>query len=54
MIRRGSFLPVFPAPAAVIMNFNPAAKSYLALGDFIGILFADGVFANGAIVGRDF
>ena len=45
---------MLPRPAAAAFNLNPGAESYLALGDFDGRLFADGVLASCAIVGRYF
>lgn len=45
-------LPVFPAPASVLHDLYPGAHTNIAFGDLLSILFALGVLAARAIVGR--
>lgn len=48
------FSPVLPAPAAMLVELDPGAKTNLALGDLGLVLLAYGVLAAGPVVGRDF
>lgn len=50
----GGFLPMLPCPAAVLLDLNPAAKSYFALGDLDGFFLALCVFADSPVIGRNF
>lgn len=49
-----SIAPVLPSPAAMIVNFDPAAESKLSFENLHLFRLAYSVFAAGPVIGRDF
>jgi len=47
-------IPVLPTPRAMVLDLDPGTAAQLALGDLLGIVFADLVLTASPVVGRQF